>query len=488
MRILAVPLALSTLWAAAAGVPTAHAAKRDVVARSWIEGPILYIISAAERKEYKALKTDDERFTYIERFWARRDPTPATLANEYRQMFWTRVREANEKFADSATPGWKTDRGKIYILYGAPQEIQQDLEAETRADPTAGRGLIRWIYEGRPGQRMDVDPIVVVPFFRDVSGAWRLTDEPTLNSVYLDWFALRDPKPMGWGRWLLDPGLAPRSRLGVLQDLGKMQEAPADNEVLLEQVKTFSSFRSSTLRVDFARYRMPGSTDTLVVATFPLPGPESPEIRPEIVAQFVAAADPTDTRTLAEGSFRLRGDGERRIGQTRLPLPPGTWNVTLFAVDPQLQSSGLFRGSIVVGPAGPGLALSDVVLARRLEPIPYASMIAYDEPYMLGAFKVEPLAGGSIRRGEPVQVFYELYGATGPARVSYRLEGKEDDGSFRALGAPAVKEGAEGAQGWSIDTGPAWPLGEYRIRILVEDPSGSTAEALVPFRLEAEPL
>ena len=104
-----------TLTVAALAMTHSQGAKKDSL-RQWLDGPVHYIIETGEIKEFKALKTDADRGAFVERFWRRRDPTPATLANEYRQSFWDRVREANEKFLDSAGPGWQTDRGKIYIL------------------------------------------------------------------------------------------------------------------------------------------------------------------------------------------------------------------------------------------------------------------------------------------------------------------------------------------------------------------------------------
>ncbi|MHC5024967.1 MAG: GWxTD domain-containing protein, partial [Planctomycetota bacterium] len=103
--------------------------------KQWIDGPIRYIAEAAEMKVFKKLKSETDRALFIERFWARRDPSPETLANEYRQIFWERVREANDLFLDSHKPGVMTDRGKIYVLYGPPSKIEDmpNLDTHTNA-------------------------------------------------------------------------------------------------------------------------------------------------------------------------------------------------------------------------------------------------------------------------------------------------------------------------------------------------------------------
>ena len=73
------------------------------------------------RQAFKRLSTDDERESFIEQFWLRRDPTPDTMENEFKEEHYRRIAYANDRFA-SGIPGWKTDRGRIYITFGPPDE------------------------------------------------------------------------------------------------------------------------------------------------------------------------------------------------------------------------------------------------------------------------------------------------------------------------------------------------------------------------------
>src|SRR5438552_16192120 len=91
--------------------------------RKWLDEDVAYVISNEERAAYKALKTDEEREQFIEQFWLRRDTTPDTVENEFKEQHYSRIAYANERFA-SGIPCWKTDRGRIYILYGKPAEIE----------------------------------------------------------------------------------------------------------------------------------------------------------------------------------------------------------------------------------------------------------------------------------------------------------------------------------------------------------------------------
>src|SRR5579862_5935052 len=89
--------------------------------RKWLNEDVVYIITDEERSAFTRLQTDEEREQFIEQFWLRRDPSPDTVENEFREEHYRRIAYANERFA-SGIPGWKTDRGRIYITYGPPDE------------------------------------------------------------------------------------------------------------------------------------------------------------------------------------------------------------------------------------------------------------------------------------------------------------------------------------------------------------------------------
>ncbi len=87
--------------------------------RKWLDEDVTYIISDEERTAFKRLQTGEEMEQFIEQFWLRRDPTPDSVENEFKEEHYRRIAYANERFA-SGKPGWKTDRGRIYIAFGPP--------------------------------------------------------------------------------------------------------------------------------------------------------------------------------------------------------------------------------------------------------------------------------------------------------------------------------------------------------------------------------
>src|ERR1700730_3922740 len=95
----------------------------DTPYKKWLQEEVPYIISDEERAAFLQLQTNEEREQFIEAFWQRRDPTPDTVENEFKEEHYRRIAYTNERFA-SGIPGWRTDRGRIYIIWGKPDEIE----------------------------------------------------------------------------------------------------------------------------------------------------------------------------------------------------------------------------------------------------------------------------------------------------------------------------------------------------------------------------
>jgi len=91
--------------------------------KKWLDEDVRWLITDEEQKAFKLLSNDEERDQFIEAFWQRRDPTPDTIENEFKEEHYRRMAYANEHFA-AGIPGWKSDRGRIYIMYGAADEIE----------------------------------------------------------------------------------------------------------------------------------------------------------------------------------------------------------------------------------------------------------------------------------------------------------------------------------------------------------------------------
>jgi len=102
--------------------------------KKWLNEDVVWIITDEERAAFKQLSNDEERDNFIEAFWQRRDPTPDTEENEYKEEHYRRIAYANEHFA-AGIPGWKTDRGRMYIMYGPADEIDSHPSGGTYERP-----------------------------------------------------------------------------------------------------------------------------------------------------------------------------------------------------------------------------------------------------------------------------------------------------------------------------------------------------------------
>jgi GWxTD domain-containing protein len=102
--------------------------------KKWLNEDVVWIITDEERAAFKQLSNDEERDNFIEAFWQRRDPTPDTEENEYKEEHYRRIAYANEHFA-AGIPGWKSDRGRMYIMYGPADEIDSHPSGGTYERP-----------------------------------------------------------------------------------------------------------------------------------------------------------------------------------------------------------------------------------------------------------------------------------------------------------------------------------------------------------------
>src|SRR5262249_26086944 len=139
-----------TAWQAKSQEP----AKQDGYQR-WLNEDVVYIIMSQERIAFERLQTNEERDMFIKQFWDRRNPTPGAAENPFKEEHYRRIAYANTRFATlTDIPGWKTDRGRIYIVYGPPNEIESHASggaykqpAEEGGNKVKTRAFEQWRYK-----------------------------------------------------------------------------------------------------------------------------------------------------------------------------------------------------------------------------------------------------------------------------------------------------------------------------------------------------
>jgi len=176
------PLVVSTLALSLIASGFQSQRELDTPYQKWVNEDVAYILTDEERQAWQRLATDEERERFIEQFWLRRDPTPDTAVNESMEEHYRRIAYANERFA-SGIPGWKTDRGHLYIALGPPDEIESHPSGGAyQRPPSEGGGTTTtypfelWRYRRIEGLGTDV----AIEFVDKTStGDYRMTLDPS---------------------------------------------------------------------------------------------------------------------------------------------------------------------------------------------------------------------------------------------------------------------------------------------------------------------
>lgn len=157
-KTLAVLFAAFFFWISAAG-QVAGPGNLSARYRQWLDEEVVHIITAKERDVFLQLSSDKDRAIFIEAFWKQRDPTTGTPGNEFREEHYRRLQYANKTFGrGSPFPGWKTDRGRIYIILGPPKNIEQ-YDSVNNVNPVE-----IWFYQENEASRLP--PAFNVIFFK----------------------------------------------------------------------------------------------------------------------------------------------------------------------------------------------------------------------------------------------------------------------------------------------------------------------------------
>jgi GWxTD domain-containing protein len=405
--------------------------------KDWIEKDVAYIITDEERKAFKKLATDEEREQFIEQFWRRRDPDPDTDENEYREQYYERIAYANEHYT-SGRPGWMTDRGRIYIKFGKPDEVESHPNGGLYERPAyQGGGSTTtypfeiWFYRYLPGVGSGIEIEFVDP---TGSGEFRIARSPNEKDA-LAWIP-------GAGNTLAEQvGLADRSdrlndpfgcanctreqdqpftRLDILTKLDKPPEvkftdlqglassgSPAIEDNPLNFDMRVDFFRQSEDRVLTAFTIQTNNKD---LSFHDVGGVQ--EARLNIFGRITAVSgrragifeDPVSTRATVEELTDVKE--HKSAYQKALPLAPGTYKVDVVVRDVESGATGVQHlGFTVPKYAAEKLDTSTLILAARLQGAEIPGM------FTIGEYKVIPNVSGNYHRGDPLGLYMQVYNA-----------------------------------------------------------------------------
>jgi GWxTD domain-containing protein len=411
--------------------------------RKWLEEDVVYIITDEERRAFKNLQTDEEREQFIEQFWLRRDPTPDTVENEYKEEHYRRIAYANERFA-SGIPGWKTDRGRIYITFGPPDEIESHPSGGTYQRPweegggtTAVYPFEKWRYRYLEGVGMQTD--IVIEFVdKSMTGEYRMTMDPSEKDALLmvpgagltlmeqmgladkaDRFNRTDGTRLGVGN---SPLPARMNQFERLQQYADLQKAPKIKFRDLEaQVNSRILFNLLPMQARADFFPMTASTVltsiTLQFNRKDLQFKQEGEMSKAVVNIYARITSMTrrvvnvfeDVVSIDVPTSMLQEAAQGvSIYQKSIPLPPGMYRLNVVAKDVVGGNMNNYEMALNVPRMEEDvLFASSLVLADVLEKVPTRSIGTGQ--FVIGTSKVRPRVGETFRRHEKMGIYMKLY-------------------------------------------------------------------------------
>src|ERR1700676_3685138 len=409
--------------------------------RQWLNEDVIYIISPEERNAFLQLDTNEEREQFIEQFWLRRSSNPDLPDNNFKEEHYRRIAYANEHYA-SGIPGWKTDRGRMYIMWGPADEIDSHPSGGTYDRPMEEGGgststypweTWRWRYIEGMGEN-------VIMEFVDPSGSgeYHLTMDPSEKDALLhvpgaglsllesmgmasktDGFTRSDgtnlPTAMGGTPASMD-------EFSRLELYAKVQKPPEVKFKDLEAIVTARIVRDQihfNWRTDFLKV----TNDTVLVpVTVQVPNSQLSFLSKEgihsatlnvfgrvstltgrVVQTFEEAVSRDFPDSLFQQSVKLQS-----IYQKAIPLRPGLYRLDLVIKDVQSGNVGVVNTRLAVPRyADEKLEASSLILADQIEHVP-AKQIGTGQ-FVLGSSKVRPRLEGDFTTAERLGIYLQVY-------------------------------------------------------------------------------
>jgi len=413
----------------------------DSAYKKWLSEEVPYIITSEEKASFKKFSTDDEREQFIEAFWERRNPNPGSPENEFKEEYYRRIAYANEHYA-SGIPGWKTDRGRIYIMYGPPDEIDSHPSGGTYQRPAEEGGgetstypFEDWRYRYIEGIQENVMLEFVDP---TMTGEYRLTMDPGEKDALLHVpnAGLTDMEAMGMAsktdRFTRTDGMTTGTAMGGTPEsmeeftrldlYAKIFKPP---EVKFKDLKAVVTSRISgellpfDVREDFIKVTDESvlTPITIQVANRDLQFQNKGGVMHAVLDIFAQISTPSGriVNTIEEGvqvdtpEHDYQGYLTRKsVYQKVVPLKPGLYKLTVVVKDDLSGHTGnLELGIHVPHYDEDKLSNSSLILADQIQPLP-TNMVG-SGPFVIGGTKVRPSVNQTFTRDQQLGIYMQVY-------------------------------------------------------------------------------
>jgi GWxTD domain-containing protein len=413
--------------------------------KKWLTEEVPYIITNDERATFKKLSTDDEREAFIENFWERRNPNPGSPENEFKEEYYRRIAYSNEHYA-SGIPGWKTDRGRIYIMYGPADEIDTHPSGGMYERPMSEGGGNTSTYPFEDWRYRYIDGIgnnIILEFVdTTMTGEYHLTMDPGEKDalLHVPGAGLTMAEQMGTAGGVSKQDRFTNNNMTTAGAGLGGQTSESQNEftrldlyskifqpppVKFKDLKAVVTSRLSSnllpfdARTDFIRVT---DETVLVPVTVQVINNDLQfqnkegvmhgvlDIFCEITSlggHIVNTFEKSLVLDVPEHEFQQFGS-HRSVYQQTVPLKPGRYKLSLVLKDDLNGHMGSEELGIIVPNYGDDkLSSSSLILADKIEPIPTSQVGS--GPFVIGGTKVRPSVNNTFTRDQRLGIYMQVY-------------------------------------------------------------------------------
>jgi len=476
--------------------------------KKWLQDEVPYVITDMERAAFKKLSTDEEREQFIEQFWERRNPNPGSPENEFKEEYYRRIAYANEHYSSGA-PGWRLDRGRIYIMYGPPDEIEShpsggtyDRPPEEGGGQTSTYPFEQWRYRYIDGIGTNIILEFVDP---TMTGEFRMTMDPGEKDALLhvpnagltqmeqmgmaskrDRFTRTDGMTIGQSMGGTSERMNEFTRLDLYARIFKPPEVKFRDLKAVVISRLSAQLLPFDVRTDFIRVTEESvlTPITIQASNRDLQFENKEGVMHSVMdiygqvtslgGRMVSTFEDAVAMDVPENDFQRYVD-RKSVYQKVLPLRPGRYKLSVVVKD---DLNG-HMGSIELGIQVPRfdeeqLANSSLILADLIQPLPTSQVGT--GPFVIGGTKVRPSVNQQFTREQNLGIYMQVYNLgidpeTHKPSADIQYEIMKDGKSFLSQTEDAAKLKNASQQITLQKTMPLKALqpGKYTVQIKVTD-------------------
>jgi GWxTD domain-containing protein len=418
-----------------------HLSAEKINYKKWLSDEVYWLITAEEQKAFKQLKTDRDRDRFMALFWAKRDPTPLTEKNEFKEAYYANLAYVNQKYTRAQEMGWKTEVGKILLFFGLPRERRTNPEI--------------WIYDPIPSLKIETEFGIV---FDAVEGTGLVLNQHQTSRIALeamDEYAYRT---------ILHPDMK------EVPDYGQLPATDPrviDKEILEKESLEGMESRDISLEIS-AFFTKAENKKTGVTLVYFFNPREAPLRRAVLFGKAASSAGKAETY---RREVVLKEDEDFAL--VVFPLVPAPYEIVSALKDDLSGKYWVLKKRFDVPDYWTGaLSLGSLILSDRME-----SVVPGSKEYSafnFGPYLASPKRNSLFHRSGTLNVAYQIYNAAvfeGRVQLVQEISLKSPSRTYRLPEQPLEREVPEGQ---AVVSGTPIPLtsiepGEYDLLIKIRD-------------------